>query len=70
MNMVSFHFNGGGSNGKSSFLKILRSLVGDTNTSSVALKDLNGRFKTAELFGKLVNLGDDIEKVLLKIVQN
>ena len=31
-----FILTGGGSNGKSSFLKILRSLVGDTNTSSVA----------------------------------
>ncbi|OHR08219.1 phage/plasmid primase, P4 family [Staphylococcus sp. HMSC077H01] len=61
-----FILTGGGSNGKSSFLKILRALVGDTNTSSVALKDLNGRFKTAELFGKLVNLGDDIGKGFIK----
>ena len=61
-----FILTGGGSNGKSSFLKILRALVGDTNTSSVALKDVNGRFKTAELFGKLVNLGDDIGKGFIK----
>ncbi|BFL78690.1 hypothetical protein SKB0068_14620 [Staphylococcus hominis subsp. novobiosepticus] len=61
-----FILTGGGSNGKSSFLKILRALVGEINTSSVALKDLNGRFKTAELFGKLVNLGDDIGKGFIK----
>lgn len=61
-----FILTGGGSNGKSSFLKILRALVGENNTSSVALKDLNGRFKTAELFGKLVNLGDDIGKGFIK----
>ena len=27
---------------------------------------MNGRFKTAELFGKLVNLGDDIGKGFIK----
>jgi len=61
-----FILTGDGSNGKSSFLKILRKLVGSTNTASLDLKELDQRFKTAELFGKLVNLGDDIDKSYIK----
>ncbi|HHY72688.1 MAG TPA: DNA primase [Bacillus bacterium] len=61
-----FVLTGGGSNGKSSFLKIIRELVGSENTSSLDLKELDQRFKTAELFGKLVNIGDDIDKAYIK----
>ena len=61
-----FILTGDGSNGKSSFLKILRKLVGSDNTASLDLKELDQRFKTAELFGKLVNLGDDIDKSYIK----
>ena len=34
--------------------------VGDRNIASLDLKELGDRFKTAELFGKLANIGDDI----------
>ena len=34
--------------------------MGDANIASLDLKELGDRFKTAELFGKLANLGDDI----------
>lgn len=36
------------------------------NTSSLDLKELNQRFKTAELFGKLANIGDDISNEYIK----
>jgi putative DNA primase/helicase len=61
-----FVLTGDGSNGKSSYLKILRKLAGVDNTSSLDLKELDQRFKTAELFGKLVNIGDDIDKAYIK----
>lgn len=61
-----FVLTGDGSNGKSSYLKIIRKLVGSENTSSLDLKELDQRFKTAELFGKLVNIGDDIDKAYIK----
>lgn len=62
----AFILTGGGSNGKSSYLKIVRKLSGDENTSSLDLKELNMRFKTAELFGKLANIGDDISGEYIK----
>ncbi|MHC5215411.1 phage/plasmid primase, P4 family [Enterococcus sp. LJL128] len=62
----AFILTGGGSNGKSSFLKIVRTLAGESNTSSLDLKELNQRFKTAELFGKLANIGDDISGEYIK----
>jgi len=34
--------------------------LGDENIASLDLKELGDRFKTAELFGKLANIGDDI----------
>lgn len=61
-----FILTGDGSNGKSSFLKMLRKFVGSRNTSALDLKELDQRFKTAELFGKLVNIGDDIDKTYIK----
>lgn len=61
-----FVLTGNGSNGKSSYLKMLRKFVGRENTSSLDLKELDQRFKTVELFGKLVNIGDDIDKAYIK----
>lgn len=61
-----FILTGGGQNGKSTFLKMLREFIGGTNTSSLDLKELDQRFKTAELFGKLVNIGDDISKEYIR----
>lgn len=62
----AFILTGNGSNGKSSYLEILAALVGENNLSSLDLKELDQRFKTAELFGKLVNIGDDISKGYIK----
>ncbi len=48
------------SNGKSTFLHVVKNMLGDRNIASLDLKELGDRFKTAELFGKLANIGDDI----------
>jgi putative DNA primase/helicase len=63
---ATFILTGDGSNGKSSFLKILRRFTGNENVASLDLSELDQRFKTAELFGKLVNIGDDISKGYIK----
>lgn len=48
------------SNGKSTFLDMIREVLGADNTSSLDLKDFNHEFKVANLAGSLANIGDDI----------
>ena len=48
-------------NGKSTFIDMLAYLLGENNISSLDLSDLSHEYKAAGLFGKLANLGDDIE---------
>mgnify|MGYP003291129757 CR=1 FL=1 len=55
-----FILTGDKANGKSTFLDMVKTILGDENTSALDLKELGDRFKTAELFGKLANIGDDI----------
>ena len=56
----SFILTGDKKNGKSTFLAMLKELLGDENTSALDLGELGDRFSTASLFGKLANIGDDI----------
>lgn len=51
----------GSSNGKSTFLDIVKTLLGDDNICSLDMSELNQKFQNAELFGKLANIGDDID---------
>lgn len=55
-----FILTGEKENGKSTFLSMIEYLLGQENIASLDLKELGDRFKTAELFGKLANIGDDI----------
>lgn len=56
----AFILTGDKSNGKSTFLSMIQTLLGEENIASLDLKELGDRFKTAEMFGKLANIGDDI----------
>lgn len=56
----AFILIGDKSNGKSTFLHIVKNMLGDRNIAALDLKELGDRFKTAELFGRLANIGDDI----------
>lgn len=56
----AFILTGDRHNGKSTYLDMIAQLLGDNNTTALDLKELGDRFKTAELFGKLANIGDDI----------
>ena len=58
----AFILTGSGSNGKSTFLNMLRTMLGRRNVSVLDLKKLNDRFSTVMLFGKLANIGDDISE--------
>ena len=57
-----FLFYGGGSNGKSTVLNLLKKFIGEDNCATIELEKLSDRFKTAELENKLLNVGDDINK--------
>jgi putative DNA primase/helicase len=56
----AFILTGERQNGKSTFLDMASTLIGIDNIAALDLKELGERFKTAELFGKLANIGDDI----------
>lgn len=56
----AFILTGEKSNGKSTFLDLVKSLLGEQNTSALDLKELGDRFSTSMMFGKLANIGDDI----------
>lgn len=56
----SFILIGDKSNGKSTYLDMIKSVLGEDNVSALDLKELGERFKTAQLVNKLANIGDDI----------
>ena len=56
----SFFLLGEKRNGKSTFLDMVATLLGEDNTSNLDLCEIGDRFRTAELNGKLANIGDDI----------
>lgn len=49
-----------GSNGKSTLLNMLAQMVGRENASFLSLQDTAERFRLVEVYGKAVNIGDDI----------
>lgn len=56
----AFILIGDKANGKSTYLWMIKTMLGDINTTSLDLKELGDRFKTAELVNKLACIGDDI----------
>ncbi len=60
---------GSGSNGKSTYLRLIRDILGPQNVSSISLQDLcdeNKRFIVAELYHKLANIYPDLPSHALK----
>lgn len=51
---------GEGSNGKSTYLKMIQAVLGDDNISALDLKEIGDRFSTVMIYQKLANIGDDI----------
>lgn len=56
----SFILTGGGANGKSTYLDMIRTMLGSPNISSLDLSELCSEFKNSTIVGKLANIGDDI----------
>lgn len=56
----SFFMIGDKRNGKSTFFDMINTLLGEDNIANLDLSEIGHEFKTAELLGKLANIGDDI----------
>ena len=61
----AFILTGSGKNGKSTFLTMIKRMLGTHNISVLDMKKLGDRFSTVMLFGKLANIGDDISDKFL-----
>ena len=55
-----FILTGDTSNGKSTYINMVSTMLGEENITTIDLKEVGEKFTNAELFGKLANLGDDI----------
>ena len=62
----SFFLTGSGSNGKSTFLDMVKHVLGRQNYVALDLDELSERFSTTTMFGKLANIGDDISDDFLQ----
>lgn len=63
---TSFILTGTGSNGKSTYLEALECMLGQNNVSNLDIAELDDRFSTVMLAGKLANIGDDISNEFLQ----
>lgn len=60
--LSKFHIlRGEGSNGKGTFLEIMKTIYRPENCSTLSIEDLADATRINSLTGKLVNLGDDVE---------
>lgn len=60
--LSKFHIlRGEGSNGKGTFLEIMKTIYQPENCSTLSIEDLADATRINSLTGKLVNLGDDVE---------
>ena len=59
--------DGGGDNGKTTFMQILLNWIGSGNNTSVSLQELNeNKFARSKFFGKHTNISDDLPKRAVK----
>lgn len=62
----AFILTGDKANGKSTFLDMIKELLGEQNIASLDLKEIGDRFSTAMIYGKMANIGDDISDDFLQ----
>lgn len=62
----AFMLTGDKSNGKSTFLEVINTLLGSENVSNLDINELGERFSTVALFGRLANIGDDISDEFMR----
>ena len=56
-----FIFVGDGGNGKGTLLEVIRKILNTTNCSALSIKQMSDERYLFNMFGKLANLGDDIQ---------
>lgn len=56
----AFMLIGNGRNGKSTYLEIIKKILGKKNYASLSLKDMSNQFRISQLQGKLASLAGDI----------
>lgn len=61
-----FLFVGGGSNGKSTIMDLIKCFYGATNYSAIPLEKVTDRFNTVQLENVFCNIGDDIDNVTIR----
>ena len=58
---------GEGANGKSTFLRLVKEILGNENTVSISLKDIcENRFSASYLYKKMANIYPDLPKMAIK----
>ena len=62
----AFFLTGEGANGKSTFLDVVKHVLGKDNTCALDLNELDERFSAATMLGKLANIADDISDDFLQ----
>lgn len=62
----SFLMVGSGSNGKSTFLDMVKNVIGRQNYVALDIGELSERFSTSSMFGKLACFGDDSDDSFLE----
>lgn len=65
-----FMMVGDGANGKTTYEKVIKRIIGSYNYSSVKMKDFDDKYRPAEMVGKLCNIGDDIGDGFIKDASN
>lgn len=66
-----FILAGNGSNGKTTLMNMITTLIGERNVSHVDLKQIvNNRFGASELVGKLANVADDCSSGYIEDISN
>lgn len=61
----AFFFVGAAATGKSTLIRLMESLVGEENKSSIAWQRLGEPFQVADLFGKILNSNADLPSMAL-----
>lgn len=65
----AFILTGDRANGKSTFLDMIKAMLGKENFSVLDLKEIGDRFNTSMIYNKLCNAGDDISDDFLQGTQ-
>ena len=65
-----FMIVGNGNNGKGTFQELLKNLIGENNVSALSMEQIGEKFSPAQLIGKTLNIGDDVESSTLPNVKN